>query len=507
LKLLKTLYLLAFIEGFSILILEICFGKMLYPILGEGITVWAVVLSSTMTGLSIGYFVGGTINHHLLKRVIVGLFVVITIYMLNLTSIINWGYEISYSKPTNTILILISSLIFPLFIMWGAIPTLLIKLILSFDSNFKKSIITSNVFSFSTLGSIISGLLISFLLLNNLGINVSILIVSFLCFCALIIFVLLFDLSKKILVLMAIVFSSNAYVIINSQKNIIKKNTSDIEVLEFDEGMQGQILIADLNENNIKSRYMFVNRMPQSFKSFESNLEFPYLTYIRRLISSNSKSALLLGLGGGSIVEILLDKNIKTDICEFDSRVIDYAKKYFIRHDKVNTANFTNSDARYFIKKNSNKKYDQIIFDLFKGENPPSHVFTKESLVEIKKIMNEEGSILINMIGNISERSKTIRAIIKTLLLNNWEVKVYQIKNVDNVIIWSTPYKFDKNLSDLNKHLEFNINSLNFNDVPLLTDDKPNLEFLNKEISEYNRKWYYERNTLIFKKKGIPFFK
>ena len=97
-------------------------------------------------------------------------------------------------------------------------------------------------------------------------------------------------------------------------------------------------------------------------------------------INPNAKTALVLGLGGGVISNILAKKNIAVTAVELDARVVEVAKKYFYTSDKVN---IIEDDARHALFQLKNK-YDLVVIDLFAGEITPSHVLSAESFSKIK---------------------------------------------------------------------------------------------------------------------------
>jgi spermidine synthase len=57
------------------------------------------------------------------------------------------------------------------------------------------------------------------------------------------------------------------------------------------------------------------------------------------------------------------------------------SKQFFFLNDSVKTVS---ADARYFIN-NCKDKFNLILFDVFKAEEQPSHVITKESLMKLKR--------------------------------------------------------------------------------------------------------------------------
>ena len=59
-----ALYATSIIAGFCMMALEIMGGRVLQPVFGSSIDVWAAVISVFILSLSIGYVIGGRIADH-----------------------------------------------------------------------------------------------------------------------------------------------------------------------------------------------------------------------------------------------------------------------------------------------------------------------------------------------------------------------------------------------------------------------------------------------------------
>src|SRR6218665_932621 len=60
---LRKLLLLSFIEGAVVMAVELCGAKLLAPIYGSSLYVWASVMGVTLAALALGYFFGGRLSH------------------------------------------------------------------------------------------------------------------------------------------------------------------------------------------------------------------------------------------------------------------------------------------------------------------------------------------------------------------------------------------------------------------------------------------------------------
>jgi predicted membrane-bound spermidine synthase len=93
-----TIYLLAFVAGFSIMSLELLGGRLLAPYFGSSIYVWGSIITVFMLSLSIGYLAGGrlSLRHPSLNRfALIFLAAALCLYPLVFfsESVMNWIFE------------------------------------------------------------------------------------------------------------------------------------------------------------------------------------------------------------------------------------------------------------------------------------------------------------------------------------------------------------------------------------------------------------------------------
>ena len=61
-KLKHTILIISFIEGATVMAIEIGSSKLLSPVFGSSLYVWSSVLAITLLGLACGYFIGGKLS-------------------------------------------------------------------------------------------------------------------------------------------------------------------------------------------------------------------------------------------------------------------------------------------------------------------------------------------------------------------------------------------------------------------------------------------------------------
>ena len=112
------------------------------------------------------------------------------------------------------------------------------------------------------------------------------------------------------------------------------------------------------------------------------------------------KNVLILGMGMGSIVEILEQYFDKLDFTgiEADSVIIELYKKYIQPKEGFNV-NVIEHDAYEFVKDNTNQ-YDMINIDIFIDDVIP-HPFHDHAFLEnIKRGLSPEGIVLFNRLDS-----------------------------------------------------------------------------------------------------------
>lgn len=165
-------------------------------------------------------------------------------------------------------------------------------------------------------------------------------------------------------------------------RNIIVDETRDLRCLKF----------------NTKSSQTSQSCM---YKNDPDKLVFNYtkLTFASLLVTDNPKNVLIIGLGGGTLSNVIHALYPKANIhnIEIDPAVLKVARDYF---NFIETDQVTSSvqDGRIFIKRAAIKKqkYDWIILDAFNGDYIPEHLLTKEFFEEVKSVLADGGVIAAN---------------------------------------------------------------------------------------------------------------
>lgn len=400
------------LEGAAVMTAELCGAKLLAPVFGSSLYVWASVMGITLFALASGYFSGGYLSKKQQNETSILFYVLLSasLFMLLMPLISYYLIQrISYLPFTPSVIISTLLLLFPPVFFLGASSPLFIS-IQSDNNNFPGKV-SGTVYAISTFGGIIATFLCGFYFIPQLGLHTTLLLFAILL------------LAGTVLVLK--IFKTGYFLLITGIIYLnMKMNLKGQSILTQSDGLLGHLEVKEIIQDTHAYRYLTINDIVQT--EMDLNTKHSQSAYIDMLdslipVSNGSKNALVLGLGGGLTSNLFTEKNFSVDGVEFDERIIDAAKNYFFLNTKVNV---TCEDARYFLN-HCNKKYDLILFDVFRAEEQPSHVITLESLIQLKKNLSKNALIFINWHGYLSGQiGEGTRILYQTLLRAGYSVSL-----------------------------------------------------------------------------------
>ena len=149
----------------------------------------------------------------------------------------------------------------------------------------------------------------------------------------------------------------------------------------------------------------------------------------------NINAVLVLGCGAGSIPAIIYNEltlSPKIDAIEIDEKVIALGNKYF-RLNQYPNLNIIITDASNYVK-TTNKKYDLILVDLFRGINVPNEFLTSQFFEQLKNLLTNDGEILFNFVAYNYETKQEATEIEKKLrMVFPNHIKTYQFEYMNRV--------------------------------------------------------------------------
>lgn len=137
------------------------------------------------------------------------------------------------------------------------------------------------------------------------------------------------------------------------------------------------------------------------FKDDPDELVFDYAKMVMSglLLNPEPERILIAGLGGGSIPDAMhqLFPEARIDAVEIDPAVVKVAKEYFDFRETDNMQVHVR-DARVFVKRalHQDRHYDFVLLDAFNGDYIPEHLMTKDFLLEVRRVLSDEGVLVAN---------------------------------------------------------------------------------------------------------------
>ncbi len=521
-------FLLAFIEGATVMAVELFGAKMMTPYYGSSLIVWTTVIGITLLCLTAGYFLGGRFSLKYkpqdlvlvqlsVAAVLIGIMPTIAHPILSFTG--------GFNFYTGAILSAIFIFGIPLIFLGSSSPVI----ILLATKDVKKAGKNAGlVYSISTIGGIFMTFLLGFFVIEEYGITGPNMFVAGTLL--VITILLLYTSSRKYFAtIVAFIFIFEVSGVYKSE--LLNTGKSDaFNIIYESEGLMGQLRVLDeyYPDLDVTDRSMLVNGIPQTFVNAATGYSYWYYVHMLSTICSTrpaKSDVLLLGFGGGSVANELTRLDFNLDAVEIDKRMYQIAQDHFLFEPK--NTNFIVDDARHYLK-TSNKKYDVIIFDMIKGEVQPPYALTKESFQEGLKILKPGGLMLVNFQGHFDgEEGLPFRSIVATLKAAGFKNTEYHVENCepnspcDFIIIGSVdPPNIELDASRINEscvnepYVQDLLNGYRKFDTEVgegeaivFTDDLPILEHINlKSIVEwrtamidFNAKKSLEDGVRLFK--------
>lgn len=383
---LKKLLALSCIEGAVVMAVELCGAKLLAPIYGSSLFVWAAVMGITLAALAGGYFFGGYLSAQkkdLPRRLfwVLNVAALLVMFMPFLSHYL--VPRISYLPFLPAVVLSTAALLFlPVFLL-GATSPLFIDIQAGESSGGK---VSGTVYAISTFGGIVATFSSGFYFIAGFGLTATLLGFGSLLFVA---NLLVFRFFKPLQLLL---FGSAVYL---SLQFSLKQPGQ----LMVSDGMLGHLEVEDLyNSRGEAVRILKVNNIIQTEMDLRSKRSVSgYVGLLDSLVpvAMTADRALVLGLGGGLTANLLLEKRYEVDGVELDERITRAAAEYFYLDPRVQAFS---EDARYFMNR-CRQKYKVVLIDIFKAEEQPSHVITVESLEQLKRNLEEQALVYINWHG------------------------------------------------------------------------------------------------------------
>jgi len=396
------IYLFAFFSGFANLATEVIGPRLFASLFGNTTVIWATIISVTLFGISLGYYLGGRIPREQIRKTVSAVLLVNAGWLLAISWII-WELPAQISNRGYAAVLLTATLAFTApALFFGTASPVAINILARDKPAHRVPRIVGNVLATSTIGSVSGALAAAFYLIPWVGLSLSLRIFALIS----VLFALYFAPFKLRL------FSIPAFLICLTVPQPTYEWLGGATLLEQREGYYQTIRVY-----SDKSTFVRMHLGP----TYESEMSLltgePNFGYARRMVELagdvGNKEILIIGGAGHSQARALEARGAIVTEVEIDPIVIQLSDRYFgpIKGKVVA------QDGRAFVEQSDQNQYDIILIDAYNGPaSIPYQLATVEFFQALDSTLRPGGRVIFNFIGRPSgPGSASFKAIATTL--------------------------------------------------------------------------------------------
>ena len=383
----------AFFEGISVLVVEIAGARALAPFYGTSLKVWTAQITATLLFLALGYWFGGYLSRRtgnlklplvfLAAGVWLTLFPFLRVVVLKTTA---QAFDIAGGSFLSAVILYGIPLL-----SLGAVSPLLIERLDRLGTGAGSA--AGNLFFTNTMGGLAGGWLTALWLIPHFPLRMVLCGTGILLVMISIFWGFTFKSIKPMLACILLLVSTILVVI----------GPKPARTITFDDGTKGHIVYAkggslgflQVLDTSDGTRSLLLNGAIQGGE-LQGLSAYPFTEYqnfISYRFQPAAKSALLLGLGAGMLAKDLMRRGVEVTAVELERQMGEVARTYFglpqLKH-------LIYEDARTYLNRNTNH-YDLVFLDVYAGENMPWYLANKEAVTLIKKALNPNGLLVVNI--------------------------------------------------------------------------------------------------------------
>ena len=450
------LELTVFLSGALTMMLELIAARILSPYVGSSNLIWTTIIGIMLTSMSVGYWLGGKIADKNKENDInvLSSYLLISAIATSFISILETNFiEVLSQYLDNLVIVAIICAA----VTFG-IPSFLLATVSPIAVKIKNNSMdyigatSGKISSLSTIGSIVGTFLAGFILIPNFGVK------NIIFGCSILLWILsvyLFNKKDKKYYIFAII---ELVVIIalnllgghyfkSAHPEIIKDVDSEYSRIWVRQAQAGETTYKTLQvDTGIES---YINQ-----ETGEMGARYLYYYDLFEYYHKEAKDALMIGGAAYTYPMHYLKKyNDKTiDVVEIDETMTEIAEDEFGLDKENPNLGLITQDGRSYLNY-SNKKYDTIFIDAFKGMNAPFELTTYEAMIKAYDLLNENGTVITNIVSSLEgEDAEFIQYEYSTYKAVFDDVKLFKVNgdrdNTDRQNIILIGFKGNTNMNE-----------------------------------------------------------
>ncbi len=407
------LLLIAFIEGFASLGIEITALRRLVPYLGSSITITAPTIGLFLVALALGYRSGARFNGDFLARVQRNFLLAALIAGVGLSPwAVQWLFAVGSVQA--------GYLLFMLLVICPAAGLLAqtVPLISNLIEADRAGEASGLVLAASTAGSVAGASLLPLAVMPSLGVSAASLICA--TSLALAVLAVLASSSGRRRRVLARDLSAPLAVLAVAAAANLAPGPLLAQTAYADYGV-GRVPAARVSTDLTDPLRVFLvnNQWASILDSAEPPRPTPYIQRMQRLLSDDlglsNNDILVLGAGGFTLsLGQTLNRYVYVDV---DPKIVALAEQHFLKQ-RI-TGEFVADDARHFLlafEQVGRQRFDAIVVDVYSSHaSVPAHLTTLEFWRLLPVALADEGVVVINLILDSRLRSPYARNLLETI--------------------------------------------------------------------------------------------
>ncbi len=447
------LYVVVFLTGAIVMILELIGSRILAPNLGTSTFVWASLIGVILGAMSAGYYYGGKIadnnpSWEILARIIFISGVLVFFIIIFRQSVLDLSSF--FGIKAGSVLASVALFAAPSF-MLGMVSPYAVRLDIEGVENSGRTV--GNLYAVSTFGSIVGTFAAGFVFIPHFGsvnilygLAISLFAIGIFCYAG----SKAYRAGIAMLLLSSLGFAM-AVEAMNGGRYLYEKDSAYNHIRVYDTEMNGR-RVRLMSAGNFFDSGMYED-------SEELALKYTQYYALDKAFGGKIEKAAMFGGAAYSFPKYFLRHNTEgtIDVVEIDPETTATARKYFNLKDDPRM-NIIHDDARIFLNyavKDRKGEYDAIYNDAFSSACAMSPTMaTIEAVREVYDLLDEDGVYIVNSISSLEgEESIFFRAEYKTISRVFDGVYVFYVRpgigsdSVQNIMIVAT--KDDRDIEEI----------------------------------------------------------
>jgi spermidine synthase len=375
--------------GAAVMVIEVLGTRLVGPVFGVGLFVWAALLSVTMTALAIGYYAGGVLAdrfphvQRLYQALLcAGVFLALSCWLSPHALGISEGLG-----PRLGPLLAASILFGPSLACLGALGPIATRLLTKDVGHAGHGV--GAIYALSTVGSLVGTPLTAFVLIPSFSTEAVLVALA----------VILGALGAVPLALASRPSALGGVLVLGlTLASGGREPPAGFKILREEQSLYGRLQVIDDVQRGVRFLRADHSIIGAEFPADGTpGFAFVHVLEAARLMRKDANRWLQIGLGIGSLPKILAARGNTVDVVELDPTVVELAKRYF---NFVPSGEVFLEDARTFLRHASHaNQYDVIVHDTFTDGSTPEHLLSVEVLDDVKRLLKPGGILALNFVG------------------------------------------------------------------------------------------------------------